>query len=119
MSVNNKAVLEQANAAVTRGDYEGFLRFCTDDTLWTFVGDRVLRGKEDVRRWMVEAYSQGPPVLTVDHLIAEGEFVTAVGVVTTRDQDGKVARHAYCDVWRFDGGKLAELRAFVIPAEGG
>jgi hypothetical protein len=22
--------------------------------------------------------------------------------------------HAYCDVWRFEGDKLAELRAFVI-----
>ncbi|HEY1187182.1 MAG TPA: nuclear transport factor 2 family protein, partial [Gemmata sp.] len=52
MSANNKLVLEQANAAVTRGDYEGFLSFCTDDTVWTFVGERALRGKEAVRRWM-------------------------------------------------------------------
>lgn len=114
MSANNKSVLEQANAAVTRGDYEGFLSFCTDDTLWTFVGDRVLRGKDDVRRWMAEAYSQGPPELTVEHLIAEGEFLTAVGVVTTRGEDGKATRFAYCDVWRSRDGKLAELRAFVI-----
>ena len=114
MSAANKAVLEQANAAVTRGDHEGFLSFCTDDTLWTFVGDRVLRGKEAVRKWMEEAYRQGPPELTVDDLIAEGELVTAVGVVTTKGADGKAARHAYCDVWRFHGGKLAELRAFVI-----
>lgn len=118
MAANNKSVLEQANAAVTRGDYEGFRSFCTDDTLWTFVGDRVLRGREEVRRWMAEAYSQGPPELTVDHLIAEGEFVTAVGVVTTRGEDGKATSYAYCDVWRFLGGKLAELRAFVIE-EGG
>jgi ketosteroid isomerase-like protein len=117
MSANNKSVLEQANAAVTRGDYEGFLSFCTDDTLWTFVGDRTLRGKEDVRRWMAEAYSQGPPELTVDHLISEGEFLTAVGVVTTRGEDGKATRHAYCDVWRLRDGKMAELRAFVIEAE--
>jgi ketosteroid isomerase-like protein len=118
MSATNKSVLEQANAKVIEGDYEGFLSFCTDDTLWTFVGDRVLRGKEDVRRWMAEAYSQGPPELIVDHLIAEGEFVTAVGVVTTRDEDGKAVRHAYCDVWRARGGKLAELRAFVIEERG-
>ena len=110
----NKAVLEQANSAVTKGDYEGFLSFCTDDTLWTFVGERVLRGKEAVRRWMAEAYRQGSPELTVDTLIAEGEFVTAVGVVATRGGDGKAVRHAYCDVWRVHGGKLAELRAFVI-----
>lgn len=114
MSANNKLVLEQANAAVTRGDYEGFLSFCTDDTVWTFVGERALRGKEAVRRWMAEAYRQGPPELTVDHMIAEGEFVTAVGVVTTKAENGKATSFAYCDVWRLQGGKLAELQAFVI-----
>lgn len=111
---NNKSVLERANAAVTRGDYEVFMSFCTDDTLWTFVGDRVLRGKEAVRQWMTEAYKQGPPELTVDNLIAEGEFVTAVGTVTTKDEDGKATRYAYCDVWRVRDDKLAELQAFVI-----
>ena len=63
---------------------------------------------------MAEAYRQGPPELTVDHLIAEGEILTAVGVVTMAGKDGKKERFAYCDVWRLRGGKLAELRAFVI-----
>jgi len=34
MSLSNKAILEKANAAVTTGDNEGFLFFCTDDTTW-------------------------------------------------------------------------------------
>ena len=29
MTQNNKQILEQANAAVTKGDYESFLSFCT------------------------------------------------------------------------------------------
>ena len=37
-SDSNKAILEQANAAVSQGDYEGFLAHCTDDVEWTFVG---------------------------------------------------------------------------------
>ncbi|AWM39491.1 SnoaL-like domain protein [Gemmata obscuriglobus] len=114
--MNNKSVLEQANAAVTKGDYEGFLSFCTDDTVWTFVGDRVLRGKEAVRQWMAETYT-APPELTVDHLIEEGEFLTAVGTVTMVGGHGKKERFAYCDVWRLRDGKLAEVRAFVIKDE--
>ena len=114
MSERNKAALEAANAAVTRGDYEGFLSFCTDDTLWVFVGNQTLRGKEAVRQWMAVSYSQGPPGLTVDHMIAEGDFVTAVGGVTTRGGDGKATHFSYCDVWRLREGKLAELRAFVV-----
>jgi len=116
MSVNNKAILEAANAAVTRGDYEGFLAFCTDDTLWTFVGDTTLRGKDAVRQWMTTAYKE-PPQLTVAQLIAEGDFVTAIGDVTMQGNDGRVLHYSYCDVWRFRGGKMAELRAFVIKQE--
>lgn len=121
MSEKSKAVLVAANAAVTAGDYEGFLSFCTDDTRWEFVGEQTLRGKEAVRLWMATTYSQGPPELKVDQLIAEGDFVTAVGGVSTRGEGGEITHYSYCDVWRLRDGKLAELKAFVVEtgAEGG
>ena len=113
MSVNNKAILEQANAAITAGDYEGFLTHCTDDTQWAFVGEQTLRGKPAVRQWMATAY-QEPPRFQVEHLIAEADFVTALGTILLPDAQGQPVEHAYCDVWRFLAGKMAELRAFVI-----
>ena len=113
MTVTHKAILEKANAAIVQGDYEGFLAFCTEDTQWTFVGDRTLNGKEAVRQWMATAYTE-PPRFEVHHLIAEDDFVTAVGQITMRDDAGKDTRHAYCDVWRFREGRMAGLHAFVI-----
>jgi uncharacterized protein (TIGR02246 family) len=77
MSEKNKAILEKANAATTEGDYEGFLSFCTEDTEWTFVGDKTLKGKEAVRQYMAETYIE-PPKFTVANLIAEGDFVTVL-----------------------------------------
>lgn len=115
MSEQNKAILEKGNAAIAEGNYEGFLVFCTDDTEWTFVGDKTLKGKEAVRQWMATEYKE-PPENTVEHLIAEGDFVTALGVITVKDADGKAARYSYCDVWRFRSGKMVELKAFVIKA---
>jgi ketosteroid isomerase-like protein len=117
MSEKNKAVLERANAAIVKGDYEGFLSHCTEDVEWTFVGEQVLRGKEAVRRYMKGAYVE-PPVFTVDRLIAEGDFVTALGEISVSGETGEVVRSAYCDVWRIRDGKLAELRAFVVAIEG-
>jgi len=111
--MDNKAILEKANAAVTAGDNEGFLIFCTNDTKWTFVGDRTLEGKEAVREYMAEAYIE-PPKFMVENLIAEGDFVTAVGKISMKDEKGKMAEYSYCDVWRFKDGKMAELKAFVI-----
>jgi len=116
MSENNKAILEAANAAIAKGNYEGFLSFCADDTKWTFVGDKTLKGKEAVRQWMATEYME-PPLNIVANLIAEGDFVTALGDLTIKDKDGKAADYSYCDIWRFRGGKMVELKAFVIKTK--
>jgi len=115
----NKTILQRANAAVLAGDHEGFLAHCTDDVAWTFVGERTLEGKDAVRQYMNATYLE-PPRVTVAQLIAEGDFVTAIGEIAIVDATGRVARSAYCDVWRLREGKLAELRAFVVElgAEG-
>ncbi len=116
MSGKNKANLEEANAAIAEGNYERFLSFCADDTQWTFVGDRTLKGKEAVRQYMATTYIE-PPKFTVTNLIAEGDFVTALGDITMKDEDGKAADYSYCDIWRFRDDKIVELRAFVIKTE--
>ena len=113
MSKINKQTLEKANAAITQGDFDGFLALCTEDTVWTFEGDRTLRGKAAVREWM-EATYKGPPQFNVQRMIAEDDFVAAIGEITFKDRDGHTVENAYCDVWRFRDGKLAQLRAFVV-----
>jgi uncharacterized protein len=117
MSDENKAILTRANAAVTNGDYEGFLSHCTDDVEWQFVGEQTLKGKEAVRQYIRTTYLE-PPTFTVTHLIAEGDFVTALGDIRMKDATGRIVHSAYCDVWRISDGKLAELRAFVIEVQG-
>ena len=116
MSEENKTVLEKANAAIAEGNNEGFLLFCADDTEWTFVGDKTLKGKEAVRQWMAMEYVE-PPENKVTQLIAEGDFVTVLGDLTMKDKDGKATHYSYCDVWRFRSGKMVELKAFVIKTD--
>lgn len=113
MNLDNKAVLLKANACVSEGDNEGFLSFCTEDLYYEFVGDKTLQGKEAVRAYMKAEYVE-PPIFTVENLIAEGEYLTAIGKISMKDKNGKMIDYAYCDVWRFRDGKMAELRAFVI-----
>lgn len=116
MAEHNKVILEKANAAITKGDNEGFLSYCTDNTEWTFVGDKTLRGKEAVREWMATTYVE-PPKFMVENLIAEGDFVTAIGKINMKEENGETAQYSYCDVWRFQDGKMIELKAFVIKSE--
>ena len=117
MSKANKSVLETANQAISEGNIEGFLSFCTEDLEWTTVGKETLHGKDAVREWMKSAYVE-PPKFTVTDLVAEDDLVTAIGDITVKDERGKPVHSAYCDVWRFRDGKLAQLRAFVVDAAG-
>lgn len=116
MTEENKSILMKANEAVANGDHEGFLSFCTDDTAWNFVGEQILQGKEAVRQYMANAYLE-PPKFMVEQLIAEAEFVTAVGKISMKDETGTMITYDYCDVWKFRDGKLHELTAFVVPAQ--
>jgi ketosteroid isomerase-like protein len=116
MNANNKAILSEANAFVAKGDYERFLTYCTEDTVWTFLGERILRGKEAVRQYMAEVYVE-PPVFEVEHAVAEGDFVAVIGKISLKDKSGKTTDYDYCDSWKFREGKLHELKAFVIKAE--
>ncbi|MBD3581449.1 nuclear transport factor 2 family protein [Flavobacterium selenitireducens] len=111
--MDNKSILEKANAAIEKGDYEGFLAFCTADTTWEFIGDKTLTGKEAVREWMASEYLE-PPRFAVENMIAANEFVTAIGTISLTDSDGKSTNYSYCDVWLFRDGKMAQLKAFVI-----
>ncbi|GAA4342034.1 nuclear transport factor 2 family protein [Flaviaesturariibacter amylovorans] len=117
MSEQHKALLLAGNDAIRAGNYDAFADQCTEDTEWVIVGDRTLRGPEAVRAYMRTAYAV-PPVFTVDLLIAEGEHLTALGHITLTDEKGSATSYAYCDVWRFRDGKIAGLKAFVLPAGG-
>ena len=115
MTNAHKQTLEKANAAILKRDFEGFLKFCTEDTCWTFEGDKRLTGKDAVRRWMETAYTEAPD-FKVSHMIADGEYLAALGEIMVKGDQGQPVRHSVCDVWRFRDGLMAELRAFVIEA---
>jgi uncharacterized protein len=113
MAKDHKEILLQGNAAISAGDHEGFLSLCTEDTRWEFMGDQILQGKQAVRDYMRYAYTE-PPVFSVEQMISEGDWLTVLGEITLTDKDGKATRYSYCDVWRFEEGKMAELKAFVV-----
>jgi ketosteroid isomerase-like protein len=113
MSDQNKAILTEANECVSNGDYDGFLSYCTEDTEWTFIGDMRLRGKEAVWQWMKATYIQ-PPEFSVSHMVGEGDYVVAMGEISVLLEDGTIQRSHYCDVWRFENGKMAGLNAYVV-----
>ncbi|MGJ1436159.1 nuclear transport factor 2 family protein [Sphingobacterium siyangense] len=115
--MKNITILHTANELIAKGDYESFLAYCTAETKWVFIGERILHGKEEVRAYLKEFY-QEPPVFDVEKSIEEGDFVMVTGEIRLRNKDGKYDHFDYCDIWRFEDGKMAELKAFVIEKRG-
>jgi len=113
IKMTNTAILHKANEFVKNGDYKSFLAYCTSNTKWVFVGERVLNGKEEVRAYMKEFYLE-PPIFSVEKAIEEGNFVMVTGEIRLKNKAGKYEHFDYCDIWRFEDGMIAELKAFVI-----
>lgn len=116
MSAKNKEIFTKADAAFAEGSIERFLSFCTDDVVWTMVGDRTVKGKNAIREWMASMDLE-PPKFTTENVIAEGDLLTAHGNMTMKDKQGKVVPYAYCDIYRFRDEKIIELTSFVIRTE--
>ena len=114
MSDENKQIVEKINTSFAEGDTEGFLSYCAENIKWTMFGEKSVEGKSAVREWMSSMEGMEPPKFTVDNLIADGDFVVSSGNMTMKDKEGKTAPYAYCDIYRLSGGKIAELRSFVI-----
>lgn len=113
----NKEIVEKVNASFAEGGLEGFLSHCAEDVVWTMVGNKTVKGKRNIREWMA-SMDMEPPKFTVDNIIGEGDFVTAYGDMIMKEKDGKTVPYAYCDIYRFRGGKIVNLSSFVIKTEG-
>lgn len=110
--MTNREILEKANRAFSKGDYEECLTYCTEDTKWTYVGDRTLDGKDKVREYLSAAHEES--TFRIERYVEEGENLVAIGLIKLRDKDGKVTTSPFCDVWKFRNGKMTQLiRSFA------
>jgi len=114
--VTNKALLKTANDLLEKGDIDGFLSFCTDDTEWVFIGENSLKGKDAVKQYLEEAYTKTTK-FKIEQMIEEGDFVVQVGEISFENKNGEVESYLASDIWRFENGKMAELKAFVLKNE--
>jgi ketosteroid isomerase-like protein len=113
MSSRNKEAVEKVNASFAANNLEGFLAQCAEDVEWTMVGEKTCKGKQAIRDWLKSMPAE-PPVFTVATLIAEGDLVMAQGDMTMNETEQKAVPYSYCDIYRFRGDKISELKSFVI-----
>ena len=112
-----KEIVEKVNAAFAQNNLEGFLTHCVDDVVFTIVGDRTVKGKEAIRSWMSSMMGAEPPSINIQNVVSEGDFATAIGEMTMKEQDGTPGSYGFCDVYRFRGDKIVELKGYVVKTQ--
>jgi ketosteroid isomerase-like protein len=117
MSNKYKEIIEKINASFTEGNTEGFLEYCNDDLKWSIAGDQTVEGKEAVRTFMGQMEGCEPPVFTVDALVTDDQHAVLHGDMTMKDKEGKTSSYRYCDFYRFENDKVAELTSYIVETK--
>lgn len=92
-----------------------------DDVQWTIIGSTVLsktfNGKQAVLDELLlplrEALVDGHLHVTVDNLLADGDYVIAQGRGEAMTKRGVPYNNTYCWVYRFADGKIAALTEYL------
>ena len=117
MSADRKATVEKINAGFRENNLEKVLSFCSDDLVWTMVGDTTVKGKDAIRKWMASMDPE-PPHFTIQQVVAEGDLVVTRGdMIMKTKKESKAHAYSFCDIYRFQGDRVAELTAFVIETD--
>jgi len=111
MSASNRDVAE----AFSRHEFEKTFDRMAPDIRWDVVGDRVVDGDAAVRAVCAESAGWLASVRTTFRrfdLLAGDGFVVA-DTLAEYDDGGGTSVVASCDLYRFSGDRLTEIRSFT------
>lgn len=117
MSTENENIVREINESFERGEIEGFLAHCDENIVWTMTGEAQTSGKDAIREWMGGANDCEPPVIGVDRMISTDDAVVCYGEMSMKTKDGEAESYSYCDIYTFRGGKVTELKTFVMKSK--
>lgn len=111
----NIDTIKAVDAAFAAGDTEAFLDKCSDDIVWDMVGEKVIKGKEDIRDFMSMCKDMSP-TFTYHAIFGDDENVSSTGHMKMKDADGKENEYEFCDLYKFADGRISEMRSFVVKS---
>ena len=112
-----KEFLQRFNEAFVLKDVNFIIDCTTDDILWVMVGDKTIRGKEDLALSMNQMKDASKLELNIDTMIIDGDKAVVDGSMSFEDKNGNRKTFEFCDLYKFrnEGAfKISEMRSYVI-----
>ncbi len=120
MSEDNKAIVRAAVESLSKGDYPGFLAAAADDLEFHVIGKTAfsgtVTGKETLLAQLNEALGdglEGHLEMTIDRLIAEGDYVSEQSRGRARTKGGADYSNVYCRIWRIEHGAIRSITEYL------
>ncbi len=114
---NKEEFLQKFNEAFVQNDINYIIDCTTDDVLWTMVGEKTIRGKEDLAVSINQMKESSEFKLNIDSMIIDGDRAAVDGSMSMVDKEGNRKTYGFCDLYKLtsDGDlKIKELKAYVI-----
>lgn len=109
--------LQKFNEAFVQNDINYIIDSTTDDIIWIMVGDKTIRGKEELAVSLNQMKDTSGLKLNVDSMIINGDQAAVEGSMSFEDMDGNRKNYGFCDLYKFrDEGelKISLMRSYII-----
>ena len=112
----NKQLVQRYMDLYQRADKSLVLDLLTDDVEWIIAGHARRFGKAEFAAEMDAPDADGPPRITIERLIAQGDAVVAEGAVSQPIKSGGTLELIFCDVFDFRAGRISRLSSYFAPS---
>ena len=122
-AVDNKQVITNMFAEISKGNAAAFLDVMADDIKYTLQGQTkfsgTMNGKQDVMTRLLGplgAALESGIAITPYNFIAEGDYVVMLANGKATTKSGKPYNNSYCHVFKVVGGKVKEINEYLDTA---
>lgn len=102
--------------AFAKGDLAAAEPHFAHDIRWNILGSEPVIGRQDVLDVSKMAQLESFPEITIGNVVAEGNFVVIESTGKATTKAGMPYHQRYCDVFRFEDGKLREITTYLDTA---
>ncbi|GAA5037760.1 hypothetical protein GCM10011506_36150 [Marivirga lumbricoides] len=102
-----KLLLKEFNISFGKGDVQNILSYLAANIVWDMVGDKVIKGKDEVEKELEAMKEYTATEINIDHIITHGKIAACNG----NYKMGSGSSYGFCDVYEFDNhSKIAKIR---------
>jgi len=119
-AAENKKLIQDMFAELSKGNAPAFLNALADDVRFTIIGTTkysgTCNGKQELINKVLQpltAQLEGGLTITPENFIADGDFVAMQARGKSTTKSGKSYNNTYCQVFHIAGGKVQEVTEYL------